>query len=851
MVIPTALASVINNDDPRSIPSGMLPGNLVPYHAPGGPSMPNFGYGNPPIPPYRFSQNLMGPYSPTTTMGPTLSIGPAGGTAMGPSHQPPATNEDVPGSLPPVNLEQLKGLYTMTPFGLCCVSCKTPVTHGRKSLTTHGKDCQQVEVAPAVGDRFKEYVQSFVDKYKKNPVHGYHQYIAKNHFGTVCGCGDAFLEGEKRKFQDHCRNSKKDSCKADLFLNKDLIYESVCGRIIAPSSLGKPEPHPVDMENCLEDILPDHEDAEMYVMELGGMFKDFDVKPGQDFNDCMSYMVGLCDPSPSPDKPIEAVVVTLAEKWLSVYSRKQVNDVPANIRAALQVFEGQDVGEVAQNYTFTMPLDLDKLLRELVQLVLFCIRHPTQAGQHVDVTDMYSIPRLLHKMCLQTTPNYSSHPVVVQFCLVRCFRVCKNKGLQMVSCQGSSSHCGRVMSLLRAAFCSVLVSIQEGVDDVARNLVQDIRNCRVFNKICPLIRKFREKQRKKPVKTLRTIDPQANICVDGLLFPASKWKQLVPLLCTFIDHKFAMLFFGDNWKKVLEQSNVLYPPKNGRGVHQFSSFLLNSLPFQADVNKEGLHFLHQLTSAFEMAFHGMGGGPMRFEETQKMLDTYVHWHRSTIYFIATCLKVYTYRSHAPDPFARKLPECIARRFLLYRYCWKQFYPSESQSCLLLIKPPPTPRHHKMPSVVQELFGHESPVNLRQLRQVYAGIQNITFPDGDSPVVAAEEESAALAGHSASTHKARYGSTVVGGPERIFNKYHQAIGCSEHNGLKSSGPLLQADLDRALVAIAGSNAEYSCDEQKTLVQKSSRNPEEMSNLLWKWNVVQENRLPTCYLLLLPS
>lgn len=49
-----------------------------------------------------------------------------------------------------------------------------------------------------------------------------------------------------------------------------------------------------------------------------------------------------------------SVLLRVANLWLNDYARLHINLIPADLRSALVSFDGQEVGEVSQNTTFTI-----------------------------------------------------------------------------------------------------------------------------------------------------------------------------------------------------------------------------------------------------------------------------------------------------------------------------------------------------------------------------------------------------------------------------------------------------------------------------------------------------------------
>jgi hypothetical protein len=191
--------------------------------------------------------------------------------------------------------------------------------------------------------------------------------------------------------------------------------------------------------------------------------------------------------------------------------------VPGNFRAALQVLPGQEVGEVTQNVLYSFRHLEALVLPEVICLLKFVWRHPSNLlasfKQSVNACDPMLVPAILRVLFLENVQSFNSHPLVMEYCLARCFRMKANQ-IVMAQCGDNASTVAAVLSILRAGACSYIV-LSNMSDQQAKDFVNDVRQSRVLNVISPMIRRLREMQRRKPKRRKTTVSPDCDIAVDG------------------------------------------------------------------------------------------------------------------------------------------------------------------------------------------------------------------------------------------------------------------------------------------------------------------------------------------------
>jgi len=410
-----------------------------------------------------------------------------------------------------------------------------------------------------------------------------------------------------------------------------------------------------------------------------------------------------------------------SEQWMYGSARRLVEMVPANYRAALQVFGGQDIGEVSQNYLYTFRHKESLLLVELKHLLSFLWRHPSrlmEGCKSMRDGDPLLVPAVLLTALMQRMLGFNQHPVAVDYCLSRCFRKNSQK-VQMISCGDVASVVASVLSILRAGVCSYMV-LSCMPDHHAIPFVQSVRSSRVVNVISPMIRRLRELQRRKPKRRKLTVSPQGDIAVDGFEFPREKWSKAVPTLVAVCRSLLDSLFDGDDWSLFLDTSmpiqvsqsedggkfNFLIPLA-GRIVTSSQLVLKHSVDEELAVDR--------LCSHVEIGFHGFGGGSTRYEELRKLTRAHGLWHRGTLYYSAESIKKYSFRSRSLTAIEHKLPAIMARIYLLFGVAMSHHMVDD---CLI---PERAKRTHTMTDAIAEMFNFAVRPSATQARQLWASV----------------------------------------------------------------------------------------------------------------------------------
>ena len=506
------------------------------------------------------------------------------------------------------------------------------------------------------------------------------------------------------------------------------------------------------------------------------------------------------------------------KKWLHK-ARHHVDLTPGNARAALQAFEGQEIGDIAQNYLHHFR-NKESLLWQEVRRLIRCIYRcddelVSQFKLRPRAEDFSLLPNILKVLFSQKVDGMLEQPLIVQHCVARAFRLKKGE-LHMPQCGDTASAVAATMSILRAGCCS-FACIYNLSDADAQLVVQELRKGRAINTMAPVMRKFREMQRRKGKSCKKTITIDGDIAVDGFSFPRETWCRLIPSIVEVCRDLLYEIFEKDLVDLFLDTQNPAAVARNEDGSFNFSVLRRNRKMSCTDfVMKCGVdqeEVIEQLTSYIEVAFHGLGGGSARETETHKLLRWNAIWHRGAFYYNTSSDKCFSYKSRPTGKeVEHKLPPTLARIFLLLTLA------SNDHTKLI---PDTTNRSHQMTDAIMELFSFSERPSATQVRQFFASVSNFKFPDGWDATLTATPEAAEKLAHNYYTHKKKYGNELIGGSELLYADYHQALGSTDYL-LGVEAELTERDLLSALRSLFGPRAECSSDSQRDMVLAAAKN-----------------------------
>jgi superfamily II DNA helicase RecQ len=650
--------------------------------------------------------------------------------------------------------------------------------------------------------------------------------------GYSCICGPSFLR--KANADRHCQTW---GCNGTRLQKADLIKLS-CGRYVSQSQVTSffqgAEPPRIkqqfDYNEARAAILPflpqreKHDDTYTHmftplISRCGGV-RQFVEKVKTDF-------ISIHSP---PNPATESFLVKLhqlAEVWLLNYAQKNIKMVPGNLRAALQTFEGNEVEDVSQRWTYTMQHDPSTLLFELKKLLSFAYRRGLFAAKSFDFRDGFSIAYFLKDLMLEIPPSVQHHPLAVEFCLMTGFRVeKKDSKIKMISCDTISSAIAKVASVLKAAICSVICSFLEDAFTLhGPALIMAVRKSHVLHFLSPMLRQIREMHRRLPKRRKTTIDEIGNITVDQFSFRFDDWSQIVPQTVRLMNVAVSNLAVGSWWEPVVDVlSNIKVVVDDDTG----DLFLADICPVWKPDSVFPLDHFDHLTALLEMAFHGFGGGSARLNELRDPTMFHCLFTNNTIYYTLSSLKGFNAMSQRTcKEIERKLPPIITRYFLLFRSLVQtkgSFFPSCSNAPRLIF-PTRNNRSDVRPShIIRDLFSLSAVPNMTQVRHFWAGVSNFVTGGQPNHFLSSSTIGASKMGHSSLTHSMTYSSQQVGSEETHFSAYHFAIGDTSHQTSRSPATLSLADLRAAMrlryptsASASNSNNNYFSLQQKELVE----------------------------------
>ena len=671
-------------------------------------------------------------------------------------------------------------LYRATPFGICCCLCGAPVGDNRPAMERHAKQkhhnqakwCQAtlLELRKKRDDLMREG-DAAINRFLVSSVNGY-----------VCECGETFES--TKNIARHC-TQKKQKCNQKS-IQKLVLYRSVCGRLIDKTNIQ----HPVsnfDMSfdstrALLSKHARDDESVECYIP----LYHPIICSLTSSFDFHVDKMFAAWSTGPTESEQFLRAVTHSGNSWLCEYARVHVGTMPADIRASLLVFEGQEVGDVKYNLTFSFRKKTEPLVQELSKLLCCLVRmkslHLSRLQEEWNNdsnvgSDPFCIPRLLVAVHLEHVGNCRQQPFVQQYCLARVFTKSQQQ-LKMRTCGDVGSMCSSVLFLLRAGACSCIYSLHGDVEENAKETVQRARTSRAAAVLAPMIRTMREMQDRKPKKTKSTIARDGSIAVDGFTVQRDVWSDMIPFACNRCCELLSGFFDGSEWKHVVNLSTPI-------SVHQtvetndFTFAILvrgrqissNEITSKIDcssgapVSAADTVILHTVCSMVELAFCCFGGGAMRREEVKRLTSGDGKWHRNTACCESLCDKKGNHRCIVKRKTERKLPPSMARIYLLYKHASQL---AEQQSPT--VGTDDSNRIHTMQDAFAEALGLSNRMNLQQMRQFIAGMHNFLFPQRDNTSLCSVSSTSDVAAekflHTATTHALECNSTISRWRRRI-------------------------------------------------------------------------------------
>jgi superfamily II DNA helicase RecQ len=716
---------------------------------------------------------------------------------------------------------QLIEIFGFSPFGIYCRICKDHVGSTKQMIKLHLESKGHGLFSKDALFTFEGMAAKKIELLLLSKRANLDEFLVGSSEGYACRCEAVF--GNTKALTRHCKEAKSCSFNPNE-ARPELLYKTVCHRTISQATLDRLSVSPSTTGHF--DFAKTEEAIKKYIRSdetIGpfiALFHPLCVSCGVNFDSRVRDMMGWWKTKAGVEELGLLQLLEAATTWIHSSVRRLVEMVPGNLRAALQVFDGQEVGQVAQNFLYNFRHLEALVLPEVITFLSFVWRHPSNLlasfKRSVNASDIKLVPAILQKLLLENVHGFNSHPLVMEYCLARCFRMKANNQVVMAQCGDNASIVAAVLSILRAGACSHIV-LSDMSDQQSKDFVQEVRQSRVLNIISPMIRRFREMQRRKPPRRMTTVSPEGDIAVDGFEFPRDKWSKLVPTVLDVCRELLGSLFAGVDWMLFLDANTPLSVSRIEGGKFVFSlsdsgkevksSQLMFKQPFDHAL------IVDQLRSYVEIGFHGFGGGSMRYSELDILTLQHIRWHFGALYFSASSIKQYNSTGKNVTTTERKLPIAFARVYLLYDLAARRGVNDVS------LLPACANRKHSMPDAIATIFNFSERPTLTQVRHLWTSVSNVTFPKGETVIVSATAEAAEMSGHTEATHEGRYGSTLLGGTELNYRKFHNALGAAD--GTKISNEKIQAkNLFEALTQIYGPDADFTSNLQREMVIASA-------------------------------
>jgi superfamily II DNA helicase RecQ len=696
-------------------------------------------------------------------------------------------------------------IFKVTRVGATCMICCVKVGSGDSAIARHIRHNHPSIVGTVTYAAISREIKAAIETEKHVPIDGDSATTLKCFI-----CGRCYLS--IHAFNRHQRDQVR--CQSSHPVKVEAVKLS-CGRVVDNDTAKGTVYSTVvsdfgPTETVLKAYIRPDEIASLvtYVPLFHPFVRKFSVG---DFDSQLKERIGWWS---QPPTTAELPLMDVAEQWLMTRARYEVGLVPGHYKAALLQFDCQEIGEVSQNLTYNFRHKEAILLGELKQLLLFLWRHCSpliQGFRQADLNHPYFIPKLLVYMVLEPVATLHECPLLVEYCLVRCF----NRQCKMVQAGDAASNAGTIMSMARAAICSLLCSFRM-VDDVAGPLIRDAQRSRSVNIISPMIRKCREIQRRKPKNRMVTVDVEGNVAVDGFEFPKRTWSRLVGIVLDRSKTFLRLLLAGNQWERVLDVGVPLRVTTLVDGDMEFSladsSYSSQDVVLATDFE---IMYLDKLVSYLRLAMHGIGLGSMRLQELTALSMRHGVWHRGTLYYSSSSIKTFTHKSTGGNAVDHKLPVRLGRLFVLFRSIVRKLVIAGID--ITLIVPQRTSATHSICDAVSEIFGLDQRPDATQVRHMWTSICNIVFPSGEiSATLSAVDDVAEMSGHSSATHSRTYGSLVHDGREYLYRKFHEALGDAVSTDVVGPVAITEYDLMASLEYSFGQCATYTCKAQETLV-----------------------------------
>lgn len=712
-------------------------------------------------------------------------------------------------------LERISSCFNVSPEGIGCRRCveeelsqhPVPINLNSNAVLRHLKKHNLNGNNGIRKSAADEYVYVTGRQLRRIP----RRMIEENLIGEVCMCGTIF--NDRSNARRHCQNRNNPCHVAGLKPRNDICRLS-CGRLTLPEKAYHDGMEVRDLAYIHMSVAPfvrPDEGVDTYIKMFSKLFGRGSFK--LDFDRSIRDAVKKIQDR--DDERLQEIYRSM-EAWLERAAAMEVYEVEGNYRAMLQVFQGFDMDETKHQYTYTFRHKVDTMKREMKPLIAYAFN--CGKFDSFNPADPYSVPNILVDLLLEK-PGRDEHSLVAEFCCYQGFRVGKEGDISMISCGTQGSSISAIMSGLRAAACSLISNFNADRYERADELCRKINQCPVMSTLAPFVRWMREMQNAKPKTKRGSLDEFGNISVDHFDFPLEIWSQLLPHSIKALTFVLKKMVVPSSWKALENflDTSIAVDVTISDDDRDLLLREVQQVKFRDGIPRD---VVDQLQAHLLLAFHGYGGGGMRFSELQEGNLSMGHctWHQRTVYYSATPIKSFSTWTPGREEVWRKLPRSIARFFLIYRHFLRSTDAPRRKPVMFR-----DGANYGPSSVIRDFFSFDETPSMTVVRHLWAMIANVRFgsqvwdkllEDEVDPVAASKM------GHSHVTHAGSYSANILGREEYLFANYHLALGGLPEEPMPKKSDLSVPELMTGLEQMYGHGAAFRSNAQKDLVRFAS-------------------------------
>ena len=298
-------------------------------------------------------------------------------------------------------------LFAYTPKGVGCKHCKKPIpitTHCKRNIKRH------VDKHGYVLD-YDEWLADYELRQTEMVDVPIKQFVLHNKYGYGCECGQVFAT--KYQATKHIED-RLGTCTTATVTNSVPVWELLSYHVV-PAEINNESDNPIiDFEyvqECIHPYIRDDENIKTWTPILAPLVFEYKKLNNDLIQTHINYMIS------APNHDDLHHLLETASTWLMKDARFEVGLIPGNYRAALMVFEGNDVNDVHQNSIYTFR-HKENILQPVLHKLL-CYAYHTQFITLGNTSEYTSdtVPRILVNLLLEEPRSFLMHTVAVKFCL--------------------------------------------------------------------------------------------------------------------------------------------------------------------------------------------------------------------------------------------------------------------------------------------------------------------------------------------------------------------------------------------------------------------------------------------------